>query len=330
MHLHCKFRRKPTESPARCIGQLVHAPGPVFAETETLRHAVEPAVYDCVRLIAVRHGSAIISGEFDQRPVSVGDIVMLTAHFPSGAEPEGKVTLTTVYLNPHYAIDQFYWQHAGILLDRFEAEDIATLVFAEPVQVLRLGEQRLGEIEPLLDELVELSQAGSPWESFARVQALWFLTADAIRPFRTIPSVQQVIAQRAEIRRGSLGHRRFAPVRAEATTVRDALHGDIARRWLLNDLAAMVHLSTKQLTRVFTRAYGKTPSGYLRLLRVKEMVRLFRETDLNIQAAGKRVGWGSRNQASKMFTRHVGITPSQYRSHEPPSTPGDVGRCAPA
>lgn len=301
----------------------------IAGRTITTTRTIGPNTWSCVRLVIISSGSAMISGEFGQRPVNVGDAALIRANEKSMTEPEGKATITTIFLNPDYAIDQFYWQHAGVLFDRFEAEDIAATMFTEPVQVLRLGEHRLREIEPLLDELVQLSQAGNPVESFARMQALWFLVADAIRPYLDVSPVQQVIEQQAKTRPSWLGNRRFAPVRAEAIAVREALHGDIARRWLLNDLAAMVHLSTKQLTRVFTRAYGKTPSGYLRLLRVKEMARLFRETDLNVQAAGKRVGWGSRNQASKMFTRHVGITPSQYRTHGLPSSSSDVGRCAP-
>lgn len=147
-----------------------------------MRRRREATVFSCVRLVVVRDGSAILSGGFGQLPVSVGEVVLLGAAVPCGVEPEGQVTITTVYLDPDYAVEQFYWQHAELLLDRLEAHDIATTVFAESVQVLRLGEQRLGELVPWLDELTELSGAANPSESFARMQALWFLLADAIRP----------------------------------------------------------------------------------------------------------------------------------------------------
>ena len=104
-------------------------------------------------------------------------------------------------------------------------------MFAEPVHVLRLGEQRLGGLVPWLDELVELSEVGNAWESFARMQALWFLIADAIRPFIKAMPVQEVLAQWVRARPWSLRNRRIAvPVRVEARTVRDALHSDIAQR----------------------------------------------------------------------------------------------------
>lgn len=273
----------------------------------------EATTFNCVRFIIVRDGSAILSGDFDQQPINVGDIALLGASVTCAAQPETRVTVTTVYLDADYAIDLFYWQHTALLLDRLEAQDVAATVFAEPVQVLRIGEKRLGELVPWLDELAELSEVGSPAESFARMQALWFLIADAIRPFLTTTPVPQALAQSTKVRPQSLRNRRLAaPVRVEALTVRDALHHNIARRWLLRDLAEMVHLSPKQLVRVFSTAYGKTPCAYLGRLRVEAMARLLREENLTLDAAAHQVGW-SRNQASEMFARHVGVTPGRYR-----------------
>lgn len=277
-----------------------------------------------MKFIAVRDGSAILSGGFGWTPINVGDVLLIGANAPCGAEPEGQVALTTVYLDPGYAVDQFYWQHSGLLRDRLEAQDVAATVFAEPVQVLRLGEQRLAELAPWLDELVELSEAGAPSESFARMQALWFLLADAIRPFMKTMPVPEVLAQSGKARPRSLRHRRLtASVRVEALMVRDALHRNIARRWLLRDLAEIVRLSPKQLVRVFASAYGKTPHGYLATLRVAAMARLLREDNLTVDAAAHRVGW-ARTQAADMFVRHVGVTPGQYRLYGIPS-PGAGG-----
>ena len=74
-----------------------------------------------------------------------------------------------------------------------------------------------------------------------------------------------------------------------------------------------MHLSPKQLSRVFTETYGKTPLAYLTMLRVEEMAHLLRETDLTIDAAARKVGWASRSRANEAFRECVGMTPSQYR-----------------
>jgi transcriptional regulator GlxA family with amidase domain len=81
----------------------------------------------------------------------------------------------------------------------------------------------------------------------------------------------------------------------------------------LKELAGMVHLSERQVSRVFADAYGKTPLAYLTMLRVEEMARLLRETELTIEQAGRCVGWYSRNRASQAFKQATGITPSHYR-----------------
>lgn len=148
----------------------VHAP--LTARTTTHRRSLTAPAHGCVRFIVVRDGSVILSGVFGWKPINVGDVLLISANTLCGMKPEGRVALTTVYLDPGYAVDQFYWQHAGLLLDRFEAHDIAAKVFAEAVQVLGLGELRLAELAPWLDALTELSGTGNPARSFARMQAL--------------------------------------------------------------------------------------------------------------------------------------------------------------
>lgn len=293
---------------------------PLVAQTIRMRQLSGLTTHSCVRIMAVRDGSAIIGDSSGQRPTRAGDVLLVGANVTYSVEPEGEVTATTVDLDSGYAVDQFYWQHTEFLLDRLEAQDVAAVVFSEPVQVLRLGEQRLSRAVPWLDELAELSKAGNLSESFTRMQALWFLLADAIRPFLNTVHVVEALAQSAKARQRSLRHRRLgAPVRIEALTVRGALHGNLARRWLLDDLAEMVHLSPKQLARVFSLAYGRTPCEYLARLRAEAMARLLREENLTVEAAAHRVGW-SRNHATEIFARHVGVTPGRYRIYGLPST----------
>src|SRR5690625_4211732 len=55
--------------------------------------------YDCVKVIVVRDGSAILLSEFGQQPVKSGDVILLGSNVLCGSEPEGHVTATTVYLD---------------------------------------------------------------------------------------------------------------------------------------------------------------------------------------------------------------------------------------
>lgn len=286
---------------------------PVLARTRTSHRPVGPVAFDCVKVIVVRDGSALLFSEFGQRIVTVGDIVLLGANVLCGSEPEGHITTTTIYLDTDYMIDQVFWQHARLLRDRLDARRFTEAVYSEPAQVLRLGEDRTGMLMPWLDELVARSIDGGFENHFHRMQALWFSIADVVTPFVKISPVRQSRTQRAHSRPTLPRSRRFAPARDEAHQARATLTGDIATNWTLGVLSARVHLSPKQLSRVFTETYGKTPLAYLTMLRVEEMAHLLRETDLTIDAAARKVGWASRSRANEAFRECVGMTPSQYR-----------------
>lgn len=284
----------------------------LLARTQTVHRPVGPLAYDCVKLIVVRDGSAILFSEFGQKPVRPGDVILLGPHVLCGSEPEGRITVTTIYADTDYMIDQAFWQYASIMHDRLDAPGFVKEAFAEPAQIIRLGEHHTGLLMPWLDELVALS-LDREGARFHRMQALWFAVIDRIAPHIRVTDHRISVSQRARTTPTHPRVRRFAPTRAEAVAVREALANAIDRPWRLSELAESVHLSEKQLTRVFADTYGKTPLAYLTMLRVEEMARLLRETDLTIEQAGRQVGWRSRNRASEAFTQATGITPSRYR-----------------
>lgn len=293
----------------------LHLHAPVLARTTTVHAPLGPIAYDCVKLIFVRHGSAILLSEFGEKAVTVGDVVTLGANTLCGSEPEGFVTVTTLYLDHDYVVDQVFWQHSAFLADRLAAQDFADELYSEPAQILRLGEDRVGMLMPWLDELVALSLDGPAPERFYRLQALLFAVLDVMVPFVQTSRVRRSPSQRRSTRPGLPRHRRFAPLRTEAHRVVELLRSSPEVRWTLPLLAEQVHLSPKQLSRVFTDAYGKTPLAYLTMLRVEAMARILRETNMSIAAAGQAVGWASRSRASEAFRECIGVTPQRYRDH---------------
>lgn len=126
---------------------------PLMANTTTLRRRFEPSVYDCVRIVAVREGTAILFSEFGLRPVRQGDVILLAANTFSGGEPDGNLTITTIYADTDYVLDQVYWQHAGLLRDRLATRDFAATIYTEPAQILHPSESQFDVLTPWLDEL---------------------------------------------------------------------------------------------------------------------------------------------------------------------------------
>lgn len=290
---------------------------PLLARTRAIHRAIGPVAYDCLEIVVVRSGSAIVFSEFGGQAVSVGDALLLGPNVLSCTEPEEHVTVTSIYVDTDYALDQFFWQHSTVLHDRLDAQGLAKKVYSEPAQVLRLGRDRAGLMMPGLDEMVALSVDGQFRQRFNRLQALWFNIVDVLAPFIRVSSVRLTPLQRARSRPVLPRSRRFAPLRREALLAREALHESIAYAWTLRELAAVVCLSPQQLVRVFTAAFGKTPAAYLTMLRVQEMARLLRETSIPIAEAGRCVGWRSRSRATEAFTEHTGLTPSRYRALRP-------------
>lgn len=286
---------------------------PVLARTRSIHTPISPIAYDCVKLIFIRSGSAVLLSEFGEKPATTGDVVMLGANTLCGSEPEDSITATTLYLDRDYVIDQVFWQHAALLADRLDAQCFADELYSEPAQILHLGEDRAGMLMPWLDEMVALSIDGPSPESFYRLQALLFAVLDVITPYVKTTPVRRTQSQRMASWPGLPNHRRFAPLRAEAREAADLLRDAPAERWTLRDLAEAVHLSPSQLGRVFADAYGKTPMTYLATLRAERLACLLRETDMPIEVAMRQVGWHSRGHAARMFRQCVGASPTRYR-----------------
>ena len=130
--------------------------------------------YDCVKIIVVRDGSAFLFSEFGQFPVMSGDVILLGANVLAGSEPEGHITVTTIYIDTDYVLDQVRWQYAAFLEDRLDAQGFVERICTEPAQILRLGEDRAGMLMPWLDEMVALSLKRDFARDYLRMQALWF------------------------------------------------------------------------------------------------------------------------------------------------------------
>lgn len=101
---------------------------PFDASTATIHRPLGPLAYDCVKVIVVRDGSAFLFSEFGQQIVKPGDVILLGANVLAGSEPEGHITVTTIYLDTDYILDQVRWQYAAYLEDRLDAQEFAEAI----------------------------------------------------------------------------------------------------------------------------------------------------------------------------------------------------------
>lgn len=64
---------------------------------------------------------------------------------------------------------------------------------------------------------------------------------------------------------------------------------------------------------------GVTPSDYLAYVRLDMSCRLLVETTLPVDKFARRCGVGSGRQLAKLFRKHLGVTPTEYRASRRPS-----------
>lgn len=295
---------------------------PVIALTITTRKRQSPTGHDCVQLVVMRDGSAVLDGDYPPRPTAVGDALLIAPDVRLGFQPEGEVTISRLMVDADYLIEHLYWQHMGVIPDRDAARDLAAKLYPDPVQVLRLGERQIEHLGPILDDLVTLTEGDLSPRGYFRVHALLFTVLAAVTPLirHAQVAVPPLTSRQRAVRVASPRWRAFRPVRREIARTAALMQDDIAKRWSLSELAAHACVSTSQFSRLFKESFGVTPITYLSILRVQEMVRLIRETDLLIGTITERVGWCHHcGHATLVFRRYIGVTPFEYRHYGPPT-----------
>lgn len=284
---------------------------PVSARTDTFVSPVKRRAFSLVRFLFVRHGSAIISGPHGRQIVTAGDVLVLAPDTLLGGRPEGAVTITTVFADLDYLLDQAYWQYSGLVADVFHVAEILTSRFTDAMRVLTPGEARMGLLSPWLDGLVEWTIDGPPVRGFFRMQAHLASILDVIAPFFSLDQAEfETVTRPVPL---APARQQYRPTRSEARQMRELLEMSMFEQWPLARLAASVHLSPAQAHRVFLDAYGMTPLAWQSRLRVKEMAKLLRTTDQAIADIVSQVGWRDRGHAALMFRRATGVTPRAYR-----------------
>ncbi len=99
---------------------------------------------------------------------------------------------------------------------------------------------------------------------------------------------------------------------AVATAV-ERIHAEPERAWTVTSLAREAALSRSAFARRFALAVGEPPGAYLAHWRMTIAGRLLRDSDLNLAAVARRVGYASEFAFAKAFKRDYGMAPGAYR-----------------
>ncbi len=111
----------------------------------------------------------------------------------------------------------------------------------------------------------------------------------------------------------------YSPFIQKTTAYIDAnLAGDLS----LHTLASLQSLNASYLSALFHKETGKTLTDYVTARRMDAAGKLLRTTQLQVQTIAQHCGISDSNYFSKLFKKHYGITPLQFRERNLPSLPG--------
>ena len=82
----------------------------------------------------------------------------------------------------------------------------------------------------------------------------------------------------------------------------------------IEQIAASVFLSADRFTEVFSAAMGRSPSDYLRYIRIEHAKLLLATTDLPITHIAADAGFEQASYFTHVFRKDAGVTPREYRA----------------
>lgn len=93
------------------------------------------------------------------------------------------------------------------------------------------------------------------------------------------------------------------------------IHENFAQKIQIPELAKMESLSNSRYITLFSKEIGKSPSEYILALRLERARELLLTTDMEISSVGAASGYKDQYFFSKIFKKHIGISPSEFRKN---------------
>lgn len=84
----------------------------------------------------------------------------------------------------------------------------------------------------------------------------------------------------------------------------------------IDELASHVGISRAECFRRFQKYTGKTPIGYINDYRLSQSANMLATTELSVAEISLACGFESQSYFGKLFKKHYGVTPLQYRMED--------------
>lgn len=183
-------------------------------------------------------------------------------------------------------------------------------------EILRTGQVSLEQLQsrycagepvvlaacPALEQIFAPVYAAPPLRCLAylqlKVQELLLYLADA-RPQTPAPYAAQQTERIKEIHRQLTGH--------------------LDRRYTIQELSRQYLMNTSTLKEVFKAVYGLPIATYMKEYRIRQAMKLLRDTDDTVAQIAQQVGYHTQGKFTQAFKDVAGVLPTEYRSGRRPS-----------
>lgn len=109
---------------------------------------------------------------------------------------------------------------------------------------------------------------------------------------------------------GDLFHQLFTP---REVKLKDIVQTHLLSDMTISELATLSGQSLSSFKRDFKKNYNASPANYIRIKRLHEAQKLLRISTLSISEICYQVGFNDLSHFSKVFKKHIGISPAEYR-----------------
>lgn len=93
------------------------------------------------------------------------------------------------------------------------------------------------------------------------------------------------------------------------------IHRDFGEKLTLADIASAANVSENTCRTCFRAVLRQTPMEYLTAYRLHQAARLLRSTELTVEEIAAQCGFGDSSYFGRLFRRHMGVTPMEYRKN---------------
>ncbi|MFE5323342.1 response regulator [Paenibacillus sp. NPDC056579] len=152
-------------------------------------------------------------------------------------------------------------------------------------------------------------------------QTLW-LELNGSRHIKLL--VQTIYRIASECANGSAGNSRKS-IELLMACAKDYIHRNVTRDLGVEELACHLGISTSYFSQLFKQHFEETFVEYVTRQRIELAKTLLSSSGKSVTQIGKLVGYAERRYFTKVFHKHEGMSPSEYREYlsQPSSCPSD-------